>query len=337
MVVAESDASKAREKFDYKSKRSSGKGVECGKSHTAAFDASQSCQGSERTFSAKSRAGRPASCHGRASLGKERPHFLSLPDSRVGIPRPRSCSLPRVADIDQSNCRRFMRRDSSSSSSSTLTRSSSKGFESSFRSGSKQAILSEELGGHPATHATNSHASVASPRARTLGEFSARLASKYWLPLEEVNHILECWSRMEADEKGFCSIDIFEKMVCAVFRMKQVPCSIVNSAFDATHQLHVVGPKQRINNFVSWYAQHMFASDDRCNVRAKLDSSTAGDYALAYRYNVKTDFVDRVKREFTHLDLERSGTITDKDYQELVGAMKSWDISPPARPRSACC
>lgn len=278
----------------------------------------------------RSNTGSRASSKDSLSLQKEWLRSLNFCEAHVATRVSRRRSFSTVSDVRRNDGYIGARRDSTST---TSTRSSSKTSVSSCRLGSKHSISSsDEQKRRHSIQSSMLNASAAScfpsatsppgspPKGRILGVRAARLAFKYRLSLDEVKHIFECWSEMKVEDDGTATIKHFETMLCAVFRVKEIPRSVLNSAFEATYPAGVE-VAQQIDNFVSWYVQHMFISINQYNADMELVSSNAKDYALAKRYSVSTSLVDRIKHKFQQFDSNRSGRI---DYAEFSDMMKSF-------------
>lgn len=330
MLAAKGLVTLAQGRYASKSNFAIGKEVVAGKPHITVFDVSS---GLEEIVAAEGKVG-SARRRDTSSTRKEKRTCLTLGGARNGPRIGKSGCFPTFVGIDRSDGRPGIRRHTSSTtfdrlSSRSCSKESSQSFQSSTRSGSRQSTWSKEEPGQfqlkPPIQSASTNVFLPSLTIATAnyppkyGGFEVRaatLALKYRLTLSEVKHILECWNEAEGEERA-TTLNDFKKILCAVFHTSEIPTEMLESAFEATNQ-NVVGLGQRVDNFVSWYVQHMFTWVNLCNADSTLHSSNAEEYALARRYKVCPGVVDRMKQMFSVFDLDKSGRIEYKEFMEML-------------------
>mmetsp|Transcript_57378 Transcript_57378/g.147537 ORF Transcript_57378/g.147537 Transcript_57378/m.147537 type:complete len:366 (-) Transcript_57378:96-1193(-) len=147
------------------------------------------------------------------------------------------------------------------------------------------------------------------------------LARKYSLDTSEVKNIV-----LQFDTAGKGEEEVtykqFRDALCTIFERSDIKESVIVSAWSAITDSEpgqdARVPQVDVEAFLSWYVANMFSVVAALTCSADDAASEDHLYQLAKKYSVSPYTMDKVKRRFNQVDVDKSGLISYGEFEAMM-------------------
>jgi len=101
--------------------------------------------------------------------------------------------------------------------------------------------------------------------------------------------------------------------MCRIFDVSEMSESVTRSAYACCGD----GTRINIEELLSWYVQNMFTQVNSLNADPAQKSSEKLVYGLAQKHDIPPPVIDKLKKKFDELDLDKSGVIEYSEFQKM--------------------
>jgi hypothetical protein len=141
-----------------------------------------------------------------------------------------------------------------------------------------------------------------------------QLAIKHKLGLSEVKRIMAELSACEREESGEIGSQEFHRAMCRIFDASEMNEAVTKSAYSCCVKS---GGFINMEELLSWYVRNMFTQVTALNADSASRASEKIIYELARKHEVPPPVLDKLKRKFDDLDLDKSGFIDYFEFQKM--------------------
>mmetsp|Transcript_57377 Transcript_57377/g.147534 ORF Transcript_57377/g.147534 Transcript_57377/m.147534 type:complete len:350 (-) Transcript_57377:96-1145(-) len=150
---------------------------------------------------------------------------------------------------------------------------------------------------------------------------AGNLARKYSLDTSEVKNIV-----LQFDTAGKGEEEVtykqFRDALCTIFERSDIKESVIVSAWSAITDSEpgqdARVPQVDVEAFLSWYVANMFSVVAALTCSADDAASEDHLYQLAKKYSVSPYTMDKVKRRFNQVDVDKSGLISYGEFEAMM-------------------